>query len=154
MIKSKTFIKIGTLFIGLCLLLVFSSYKQKSTHDKEMAAQTTILFLNSLSKGDSKSALKYVWPDERLYEELKIPERFLPFKDSKILEITRGDYDSAKGRPEYYQEFYKIISLMIKLKVVHTDDAENPPGDYVLFINIVQKDPRSNWFITELGGGP
>ena len=151
---SKIFIKIGILLISLCLLLVFSSYKKKSIHDKEMAAQTTIFFLNSLSKGDSKSALKYVWPDERLYEELKIPERFLSFKDLKILEVTRGDYDSPKGRPEYYQEFYKIISVMVKIKVVYTDDAGSPVGNNILFITLVKKSPHSDWLITELGSGP
>ena len=153
-IMSKIFIKIGILLISLCLLLVFSSYKKKSIHDKEMAAQTTIFFLNSLSKGDSKSALKYVWPDERLYEELKIPERFLSFKDLKILEVTRGDYDSPKGRPEYYQQFYKIISVMVKIKVVYTDDAGSPVGNNILFITLVKKSPHSDWLITELGSGP
>ena len=151
---SKIFIKIGILLISLCLLLVFSSYKKKSIHDKEMAAQTTIFFLNSLSKGDSKSALKYVWPDERLYEELKIPERFLSFKDLKILEVTRGDYDSPKGRPEYYQQFYKIISVMVKIKVVYTDDAGSPVGNNILFITLVKKSPQSDWLITGLGSGP
>ena len=151
---SKIFIKIGILLISLCLLLVFSSYKKKSIHDKEMAAQTTIFFLNSLSKGDSKSALKYVWPDERLYEELKIPERFLSFKDLKILEVTRGDYYSPKGRPEYYQQFYKIISVMVKIKVVYTDDAGSPVGNNILFITLVKKSPHSDWLITELGSGP
>ena len=153
-IISKIFIKIGTLILVFCSLLVFSSYKQKSIHDKEAAKQTTNFFLNSLSKGDSKSALKYVWPDERLYEELKIPERFLSFKDLKILEVTRGDYDSPKGRPEYYQQFYKIISVMVKIKVVYTDDAGSPVGNNILFITLVKKSPHSDWLITELGSGP
>lgn len=119
-----------------------------------MAKQTTNFFLNSLSKGDSKSALKYVWPDERLYEDLKNHEKFQFLKDSKIIEVIKIDYDSAKNRPEYYQQFHKIISLMVKLKILHKDDAGNPPRDYVFFINIVQKEPESNWFITELGSGP
>lgn len=117
-----------------------------------MAAQTTVFFLNALSKGDSKSALKYVWPDEQLH--VPSPERIRVFKDSKILEVIKIDYDSAKYRSEYYQQFYKIISLMIRLKIVHTDDAGNPPGNYIFFINVVQKNPRSNWLITELGSGP
>ena len=152
MVRSRIFIKIGILLISLCLFLVFSSYKQKSIYDKEMAAQTTVFFLNALSKGDSKSALKYVWPDEQLH--VQSPERIRVFKDSKILEVIKIDYDSAKYRPEYYQQFYKIISIMIRLKIVHTDDAGNPPGNYILFINVVQKNPRSNWLITELGSGP
>ena len=151
---SKTFIKIGILLIGLCLILVFSSHKQKSTYDKEMAVKTTISFLNALSKSDSKSALKHVWPNERLYGELKSPERFLSFKDSKILEVKKVDYDSAKGRPEYYQQFYKIISVMLKIKVVHSDDAGNPLGEYILFISLVKKSSQSDWLITELGSGP
>ena len=104
MVKRLKIIKVGILLVGLCLLLIFNSYKQKLNHDNEMATQTTILFLNSLSKRDSKSALKYVWPDDRLYGELKSPERFLSFKDSKILEVIRINYDSAEGRPEYYQK--------------------------------------------------
>lgn len=119
---SKIFIKLGILLVGLCLLLIINSYKQKLNHDKEMATQTTTLFFNSLAKHDRESAIKYVWPDERLYGELKIPENFLSFKGSKVLEVIREDYDSPKGRPEYYQQFYKIISVMVKIKVVYTDD--------------------------------
>lgn len=140
--------------VGLCLLLIFNSYKQKLNHDKEMATQTTILFLNSLSKTDSELALKYVWPDEQLYEDLKSPERFLSFKDSKILEVIRVDYDSAKGSFEYYQQFYKVVSVMVKIKVMHTDDAGSPVGDYILFITLVKKSSHSDWLITELGSGP
>ncbi|AYA01684.1 hypothetical protein BEN74_01480 [Acinetobacter sp. WCHAc010034] len=152
MVRSRIFITIGILLISLCLFLAFSSYKQKSIYDKEMAAQTTVFFLNSLSKGDSKSALKHVWPDEQLH--VQSPERIRVFKGSKILEVIKIDYDSAKYKPEYYQQFYKIISIMIRLKIVHTDDAGNPPGNYIFFINVVQKNPGSNWLITELGSGP
>ena len=102
---SKIFIKLGILLVGLCLLLIINSYKQKLNHDKEMATQTTILFFNSLAKHDRESAIKYVWPDARLHEDLKSSERFLSFKDSKILEVVRINYDSAESRPEYYQEF-------------------------------------------------
>lgn len=49
---SKIFIKLGILLVGLCLLLIINSYKQKLNHDKEMATQTTILFFNSLAKHD------------------------------------------------------------------------------------------------------
>ena len=123
-------------------------------YDNEMAKQTTILFLNSLAKHDRKSAIKYVWPDAQLYEDLKSPERFLSFKDSKILEIIRINDDSAESRPEYYQEFYKIISVMVKVKVVHIDDAGSPVGDYILFITLVKQSPQSDWLITEFGSGP
>lgn len=59
-IMSKIFIKLGILLVGLCLLLIINSYKQKLNHDKEMATQTTILFFNSLAKHDRESAIKYV----------------------------------------------------------------------------------------------
>ena len=154
MIKRPKIIKVGILLVGLCLLLIFNSYQQKLKHDNEMAKQTTIIFLNSLAKHDRKSAIKYVWPDAQLYEDLKSPERFLSFKDSKILEIIRINYDSAESRPEYYQEFYKIISVMVKVKVVHIDDAGSPVGDYILFITLVKKSPQSDWLITGLGSGP
>jgi hypothetical protein len=151
---SKIFIKLGILLVGLCLLLIINSYKQKLNHDKEMATQTTILFFNSLAKHDLESAIKYVWPDARLHEDLKSSERFLSFKDSKILEVVRINYDSAESRPEYYQEFYKIISVMVEVKVVHIDDAGSPVGDYILFITLVKQSPQSDWLITEFGSGP
>lgn len=154
MTGSRIFIKIGILLIFLCFFLGLISYKQKTVHDKEVAKQTTVFFLNSLSMGDLKSALKNVWPDRQLYLQMQSPKRVHFFKEAKNLEIIKVDYDSAKYRPEYYQQFYKIISLMIKLKIVHTDDAGNPPGDYIFFINIMQKNPNSNWLITELGSGP
>ncbi|MEG2846977.1 MAG: hypothetical protein RR876_16525 [Acinetobacter sp.] len=119
-----------------------------------MATQTTILFFNSLAKHDLESAIKYVWPDARLHEDLKSSESFLYFKDSKILEVVRINYDSAESRPEYYQEFYKIISVMVKVKVVHIDDAGSPVGDYILFITLVKQSPQSDWLITEFGSGP
>ena len=134
MVNRPKIIKVGILLVGLCLILIFNSYKQKLNYDNEMAKQTTILFLNSLAKHDRKSAIKYVWPDAQLYEDLKSPERFLSFKDSKILEIIRINDDSAESRPEYYQEFYKIISVMVKVKVVHIDDAGSPVGDYILWL--------------------
>ena len=154
MVNRPKIIKVGILLVGLCLILIFNSYKQKLNYDNEMAKQTTILFLNSLAKHDRKSAIKYVWPDAQLYEDLKSPERFLSFKDSKILEIIRINYDSAESRPEYYQEFYKIISVMVKVKVVYIDDAGSPVGDYILFITLVKKSPQSDWLITGLGSGP
>ena len=154
MVTRPNLLKVGILLVGLCLILIFNSYKQKLNYDNEMAKQTTILFLNSLAKHDRKSAIKYVWPDAQLYEDLKSPERFLSFKDSKILEIIRINDDSAESRPEYYQEFYKIISVMVKVKVVHIDDAGSPVGDYILFITLVKKSPQSDWLITGLGSGP
>ena len=154
MVNRPKIIKVGILLVGLCLILIFNSYKQKLNYDNEMAKQTTILFLNSLAKHDRKSAIKYVWPDAQLYEDLKSPERFLSFKDSKILEIIRINDDSAESRPEYYQEFYKIISVMVKVKVVHIDDSGSPLGDYILFITLVKKSPQSDWLITGLGSGP
>src|SRR5574344_1911215 len=144
MVNRPKIIKVGILLVGLCLILIFNSYKQKLNYDNEMAKQTTILFLNSLAKHDRKSAIKYVWPDAQLYEDLKSPERFLSFKDSKILEIIRINDDSAESRPEYYQEFYKIISVMVKVKVVHIDDAGSPVGDYILFITLVKQSPQSD----------
>ena len=111
-------------------------------------------FLNALSQHDRKSAIKYVWQNVRLYEDLNSSERFLSFKDSKILEVISVDYDSAKNRPEYYQEFYKIILSMVKIKVEHTDDVGNPVGNYILFITLMKESPQSDWLITELGSGP
>ena len=70
MVKRLKIIKVGILLVGLCLLLIFNSYKQKLNHDNEMATQTTILFLNSLAKHDRESAIKYVWPDARLHKDL------------------------------------------------------------------------------------
>jgi len=146
------FMSIGLFFVGLCMFVVFNSYKQKSTHDKEMAMQTAVSFVHLLSNGDSISAFKYVWSGEQLH--IRSYETAQAFKDSKILEVIKIDYDSAKNRPEYYQQFHKIILLMIKIKQVHEDNAGNPPGNYILFITVVQKTPESNWLVAELGSGP
>lgn len=62
-------------------------------------------------------------------------------------------YDSAKNRPGYYQQFYKMISLTIKIKTVHADHAGNQAGTYIVFVTVVQMDPKSNWLVTELGSG-
>ncbi len=48
-------------------------------------------------------------------------------------------YDSAKNRPDYYQQFYKMISLTIKIKTVHADLAGNPAGTYIVFVTVVKK---------------
>lgn len=81
---SKIFIKLGILLVGLCLLLIINSYKQKLNHDKEMATQTTILFFNSLAKHDLESAIKYVWPDARLHKDLKVLKGFSLSKTQKF----------------------------------------------------------------------
>ncbi len=75
-------------------------------------------------------------------------------KDSKVLEVLKKFcYDSAKNRPDYYQQFYKMISLTIKIKTVHADLAGNPAGTYIVFVTVVKKDSKSNWLVTELGSG-
>ncbi|MDA3553690.1 hypothetical protein MJ044_06725, partial [Acinetobacter baumannii] len=55
--------------------------------------------------------------------------------------------------PDYYQQFYKMISLTIKIKTVHADLAGKPAGTYIVFVTVVKKDPKSNWLVTELGSG-
>lgn len=68
--------------------------------------------------------------------------------------INNFRYDSAKNRPDYYQQFYKMISLSIKIKTVHTDLAGNPAGTYIVFVTVVKKDPKSQWLVAELDSGP
>ncbi|GAA5586725.1 hypothetical protein Acal01_01885 [Acinetobacter calcoaceticus] len=143
---------IGLLLAGLCLFAAFKSYEKKANAEKEQASRVAISFFNSLSNGDAATAYKYVW----LGENLNIRNAEIPqiYKDSKVLEVLKVRYDSAKNRPDYYQQFYKIISVQISIKTVHADIAGNPAGTYILFINLVQIDPKSNWLVTELGSGP
>lgn len=151
MLKSRIFITIGLLLAGLCLFAAFNSYEKKANFEKEQAKKTVISFFNSLSKGDSATAYKYVWSDEK--SNIRSAEIAQIYKDSKVLEVIKIRYDSAKNRPDYYQQFYKMISLAIKIKTVHADIAGNPAGTYIVFVTVVQKDPKSHWFITELGSG-
>lgn len=152
MLKSRIFITIGLLLAGLCLFTAFNSYEKKANYEKEQAKKTVISFFNSLSNGDSATAYKYVWSGEEL--NIRSAEIAQIYKDSKVLEVIKIRYDSAKNRPDYYQQFYKMISLAIKIKTVHADLAGNPAGTYILFVTVVQKDPKSNWLVTELGSGP
>jgi hypothetical protein len=152
MLKSRIFIAIGLLLAGLCLFAAFNSYEKKANSEKEQARKTVISFFNSLSHGDSATAYKYVWSGENL--NIRSAEIAQIYKDSKVLEVIKIRYDSAKNRPDYYQQFYKMISLTIKIKTVHADIAGNPAGTYILFVTVVQKDPKSNWLVTELGSGP
>ena len=41
--------------------------------------------------------------------------------------------------PDYYQQFYKMISLTIKIKTVHADLAGKPAGTYIVFVTVVKK---------------
>lgn len=151
MLKSRIFITIGLLLAGLCLFAAFKSYEKKANVEKEQASRTAISFLNSLSNGDSPTAFKYVWSDEEL--NIRSAETAQYYKDSKVIEVLEIRYDSPKNRPDYYQQFYKMISLAIKIKTVHADIAGNPTGTYILFVTVVKKDPKSNWLVTELGSG-
>ncbi|MDQ9888146.1 hypothetical protein [Acinetobacter pittii] len=152
MLKSRIFITIGLLLAGLCLFAAFKSYEKKANAEKEQASRVAISFFDSLSNGDAAAAYKYVW----LGENLNIRNAEIPqiYKDSKVLEVLKVRYDSAKNRPDYYQQFYKMILLVIKIKTVHADLAGNPPGTYIVFVTVVQKDPKSYWLVTELGSGP
>jgi hypothetical protein len=152
MLKSRIFITIGLLLAGLCLFGAFKSYEKKANFEKEQASRVAISFFNSLSNGDVATAYKYVW----LGENLNIRNAEIPqiYKDSKVLEVLKVRCDSPKNRPDYYQQFYKMISLAIKIKTVRADLAGNPAGTYIVFVIVVQKDPKSNWLITELGSGP
>lgn len=152
MLKSRIFITIGLLLAGLCLFAAFNSYEKKTNVEKEQASRTAISFLNSLSNGDSATAFKYVWSGEEL--NIRSAETAQYYKDSKVIEVLEIRYDSPKNRPDYYQQFYKMISLAIKIKTVHADIAGNPAGTYILFVTVVKKDPKSNWLVTELGSGP
>ncbi|MGK3622923.1 hypothetical protein ACSLGU_04305 [Acinetobacter sp. A11] len=151
MLKSRIFITIGLLLAGLCLFAAFKSYEKKANAEKEQASRVAISFFDSLSNGDTATAYKYVW----LGENLNIRNAEIPqiYKDSKVLEVLKIRYDSAKNRPDYYQQFYKIISLVIKIKTVDADLAGNPAGTYIVFVTVVKKNPKSNWLVTELGSG-
>ena len=107
MLKSRIFITIGLLLAGLCLFLACKAYEKKVNVEKEQASRVAISFLNSLSSGDLATAYKYVWSGE----ELNIRSAEIPqiYKDSKVLEVLKARYDSAKNRPDYYQQFYKMI---------------------------------------------
>ncbi|MGR2825622.1 hypothetical protein FY048_08865 [Acinetobacter sp. 1124_18A] len=150
--KSRIYITIGLLLAGLCLFVAFNSYEKKANSEKEMASRTAISFLNSLSNGDSATAYKYVWSGEK--SNIRSAETAKVYKDSKVLKVLEIRYDSPKNRPDYYQQFYKMISLAIKIKTVHADVTGDPTGNYILFVTVVQKDPKSNWLVTELGSGP
>lgn len=151
MLKSRIFITTGLLLAGLCLFVAFKSYEKKANFEKEQASRVAISFLNSLSSGDSATAYKYVWSGEEL--NIRSTETAKVYKNSKVLEVLKVRYDSAKHRPDYYQQFYKMISLAIKIKTVHADLAGNPAGTYIVFVTVVKKDPKSNWLVTELGSG-
>jgi hypothetical protein len=152
MLKSRIFITIGLLLAGLCLFAAFKSYEKKANVEKEQASRAAISFLNSLSNGDSTTAFKYVWSGEEL--NIRSAETAKVYKDSKVLKVLKIRYDSPKNRPDYYQQFYKMISLAIKIKTVHAEVAGDPTGNYILFVTVVKKDPKSNWLVTELGSGP
>lgn len=151
MLKSRIFIMIGLLLAGLSLFAAFKSYEKKANAEKEQASRVAISFFNSLSNGDVATAYKYVW----LGENLNIRNAEIPqiYKDSKVIEVLKVRYDSAKNRPDYYQQFYKMLSVQIYIKTVHADLAGNPAGTYIVFVTVVQKDPKSNWLVTELGSG-
>lgn len=152
MLKSRIFITIGLLLAGLCLFGAFEAYEKKVNAEKEQASRAAISFFNSLSNGDAATAYKYVWSGENL--NIRSAETAQYYKDSKVLKVLEIRYDSPKNRPDYYQQFYKMISLAIKIKTVRADIAGNPAGTYIVFITVVKKDPKSNWLITELGSGP
>jgi len=151
MLKSRIFITIGLLLAGLCVFAAFKSYEKKANAEKEQASRVAISFFDSLSNGDAATAYKYVWSGENLnIRSAEIPPIY---KDSKVLEVLKVRYDSAKNRHGYYQQFYKMILLTIKIKTVHADLAGNPAGTYIVFVSVVKKDPKSNWLVTELGSG-
>ncbi len=104
---------------------------------KRTGKSSCYFLFNSLSNGDSATAYKYVWSGENLnIRNAEIPQIY---KDSKVLEVLKVRYDSAKNRPDYYQQFYKMISLTIKIKTVHADLAGNPAGTYIVFVTVVKK---------------
>ncbi|MGK7250068.1 hypothetical protein ACSNOU_13370 [Acinetobacter oleivorans] len=152
MLKSRIFITIGLLLAGLCLFATLEVYEKKANSEKEQASRVAISFFNSLSNGDVATAYKYVWSGEEL--NIRSAETATVYKDSKVLEVLKVRYDSAKNRPDYYQQFYKMISLAIKIKTVHADLAGNPAGTYIVFVTVVKQDPKSHWLVTELGSGP
>lgn len=94
MLKPRIFITIGLLLAGLSLFAVLEAYEKKTNVEKEQASRVAISFFNSLSNGDSATAYKYVWSGENLnIRNAEIPQIY---KDSKVLEVLKVRYDSAK----------------------------------------------------------
>lgn len=156
MLKLKPLNVLGlsmtALLCGIGIFAYLFQQQSEVLEDKEKAKQTAILFFNAVSVGDSTSAHRYIWSSQQ--SQINSHERFRVFKNAQIIEVLSVDYTSAKSRPIYYQQFDKIISLKINMDIAHSDDAGHPSGRTILFVNLVQKDPNHQWWITEIGTGP
>ncbi|SPL72408.1 hypothetical protein [Acinetobacter stercoris] len=119
--------------------------------EKEIAQQITFYFLESLSKGNVDSAARFVLKSKQ--ENFSMTQMAESFSGLQVLEVMKLSFDSTQGRPAYYQKFYKIISVMVKIKIATEDNIGNPAGERILFITLVKANPSSKWLVTELGSG-
>lgn len=68
--------------------------RKRLTLKKNKRVELLFPFFDSLSNGDSATAYKYVWSGENLnIRNAEIPQIY---KDSKVLEVLKARYDSAK----------------------------------------------------------
>ena len=141
------------LSIGLCLVIALAIEQKKNAQEKAQAKEVGVFFFRSLIGADRALAMQYTWPNAQLYEALKNPNYFSYVKDAKNLQVVSVSNDSAQSRPAYYQDVHKVMSVMVKFKVVHTD-SEHPVSDDILFITLVKEFPQAQWRVTELGSGP
>ncbi|TCM62718.1 hypothetical protein EC844_12436 [Acinetobacter calcoaceticus] len=143
--------KIGFILLAVCIFAAIMFNKMNFAQDQKQVQQTTELFFNALSQGDLKTAAQLSWQKQ----QLKItPEMAQHYKDMQLLEIMQISKDSAQHRPEYYQQFYKMMSVMLKIKSAYESEEGDPPGEYILFVTLTQASPESDWLVTEIGSGP
>lgn len=150
--KLKKIAVIAVLMITLGVLSAFLIHQQQLNQQKKLAEQTTLNFFAAMAKGDSNTALQYVWRAESFNIKSESSKNY--FKDMQVLEVINIRSDSAKGRPAYYAQFDQLLLVMLKVKSVHPDDAGSPAGNSVLFVLLAKQRPDSDWRITEIGTGP
>lgn len=134
-------------------LIIFSFYHYQLQQEKNAAEKVATDYIYALIQGHSTLASQYVLHDKTL--NMSYPLTSVDrFKDAQLLQVIKTQSDSAQHRSPGYQKFYKIMSVMLKIKFPHSDQASNPAGEYIVFINLVKQNPDATWLITELGSGP
>lgn len=149
---NKFALRVILCLIPFGILASLTIQYHRSEMDKAGATQSALAFLGALSRGDLVAARLQSWGDV-MHATLTLPA-FKGLRDARDIEAIDARLETSEGRAEYYQNLHKIMLVKVRIRTVYSDDAGNPPDDYILFILTVQPSAQEAWRVAEIGTAP
>lgn len=146
----------GLALLALALVVAlgmgYATRQKRLDLDKQAAAQAATLYVQALAQGDQQAVQTHSWG---FYQHDNLaPGVYDSFRDAQILDVQDVRRDSAKNRPSQYDLVHRMMTVALRIRLAHPDDAGNPAGDYTLYVLVVQPVWDADWLVAETGSAP